>query len=63
MSGGEKLEKLRHFDKKFRIKHKKKGPHSETFWSFFLRFSQNYILNGKLNPKMDTIKDFLYQNF
>ena len=43
----------------FSQKHKKKRPRIETFWSVSPRYSCSYILNGKCNPKMDTIRAFL----
>ena len=50
--------KLRHFDKHF-IKKSRKRARREKFWSFFyLRYSENYILNGKYNLRMDTIRAF-----
>ena len=50
--------KLGHFEKQF-LKHvKKKGPAGKKFGFFLPRYSQNYILNGKFNLRMDTIRAF-----
>ena len=37
---------------------KKKGPTGKKFEAFPPRYSWNYILNGRLNPRMDTIRVF-----
>ena len=37
----------------------KKGPKGKQFGVFPPRYSQNYILNGTINPKVDTIMTFL----
>ena len=49
--------KLGYIDKLFvkKAKKKKKRKHSGTFSP---RYSQNYILNGKFNPRMYTIRAF-----
>ena len=49
--------KLGHFDKHFIKKSRKKAR--KIFWSFLsLRYSWNYILKGKFNPRIDTIRAF-----
>ena len=50
---------LGHFDKGFVKNTRKRGPTGKHFGIFSPRYSQNYILNGKFNPKMDTIMAFL----
>ena len=45
----------KHFVKNVRIK----GPAGKHFGNIFPRYSQNYILNGKFNPKMNTMRAFL----
>ena len=42
----------------FPQKHKIEGPAGKNFGSFSPRYSQNCILNGKFNTKMDTIRTF-----
>ena len=51
---------LEHFDKHFDKKEHfdKKGYAGENFGVFSPRYSQNYIVNGDFNPKMDTIRAF-----
>ena len=49
------------FQYTFCQKHKKKRPQRETFSS--PRYSRNYILNGKLNPKMDKIRVFFPESW
>ena len=47
----------------------KKGPRGKYLGVFSSRYSENYILNGKFNPKIDTIRAFfpkiraLFSNF
>ena len=49
---------LGHFNKHF-VNNARKEEHVwKKFGNFSPRYSQNYILNGKLNPKMDTIRYF-----
>ena len=50
--------KLGHFEKHFLKNVKKKGPAGKKFGFFLPRYSQNYILNGKFNLRMDTIRAF-----
>ena len=50
---------LRNFDKHFVKNTRKRGPTGKQFGNFSPRYSQNYILNGKFNPKMNTIRNFL----
>ena len=47
--------KLGHFNKLFVKNTRKKG---EKFWSFFPRYSENYIFNERFNPRIDTIRTF-----
>ena len=42
---------LGHFDKHF-VKNTRKKTPRERFWSFFCRYSWNYILNGKFNSRL-----------
>ena len=39
---------------------RKRGPTEKHFGVFSSRYSQNYILNGKFNPKTETIRDLLF---
>ena len=48
---------LGHFDKNF-FKSTKKGPRRETFWCLFLDTLIKFILNGKFNANMDSVKVF-----
>ena len=49
---------LGHFVKHFVKNTTKRGPTGKHFEVFFPRYSRNYILIGKFNPKMDTIRVF-----
>ena len=51
--------KLGHFNKHF-VKNTRKMASQGNILEFFSpRYSWNYILNGKFNPKMDTIRIFI----
>ena len=50
---------LRNFDKHFGKNTRKTGPTGKQFGNFSPTYPQNYILNGKFNPKMNTIRTFL----
>ena len=54
--------KLGHFNKYFVTNARKEEHVLKKVGNFSPRYSQNYILNGKLNPKMDTIRVFLSLN-
>ena len=49
-------EELGHFDKHFVKNTGKSDPAVKDFGFFSPRYSSSYILNRKINPKMDTIK-------
>ena len=49
---------LGHFDKPFVKKSRKKGPAGKSFCVFPPRYSSNYILNVKLNPRKGAIRAF-----
>ena len=49
---------LEHFDKHFFKKSRKKGTAEKNFSVFHPRYSSNYILNEKLNPKKGAIRAF-----
>ena len=53
---------LGHFDNHFIKNTRKKGPAGEHLEAFSPRYSENYILNGKFNPKIDTIRVVFSQN-
>ena len=42
-----------------KLGHFAKSPTRNNFGIPSPRYSQNYILNGKFNPKMDTIRTFI----
>ena len=48
-----------YFDKHFLKNMRKRGPVGKYFEVFLHLDTQNYILNEKFNPKMDTIRIFL----
>ena len=48
---------LGQFGKSFVRKCKRKRPHWKNFGAF-PRYSQSYILNGRFNQRMDTIRAF-----
>ena len=50
--------KLGHFHKHFLKKSRKKNPAAENFGAFCPTYSQNYILNGKFNLRIDKIRAF-----
>ena len=50
---------LGHFQKDLVKNTRKRGPSGKHFGAFSSIYSQNYILNGKFNPKMDTIRTFI----
>ena len=50
---------LEHFDKDFIKITRKRGPTVKKLGVFSSRYFENYILNGKFKPKMDTIRAFL----
>ena len=50
--------KLGHFDKHSQKFKNKNSPAGENFQVFSPRYSLNYILNGKFNLRMDTIRAF-----
>ena len=50
---------LGHFSKHFVKNSGKIGPAGGHLGNFFPRYFQNYILNDKFNPNIDTIKVFL----
>ena len=52
---------LGHFDKRFVKKNKKKGLAGKKFLVFPPRYFKKYILNGRFNTSMDTIRAF-FQN-
>ena len=49
---------LGHFDKHFVKQSRKKGTVGKNFSVFYPRYSSNYILNEKLNPRKGTIRAF-----
>ena len=55
-AGGQMLEELGHFSKHFVKNAKNGGPSGKHLGVFSPIYSQNYIFNGKFNPKMDTIR-------
>ena len=57
-SGQGRFHEIRALRQTFYQKVKKKGPAGKNFEVFSLRYSQNYILNGKFNLRMDTIRAF-----
>ena len=54
-SGRGMFRRIGHFDKHFVKMSRKKGTAGKNFGVFSPRYTQNYILNGKFNPRMDTI--------
>ena len=50
---------LGHFQKDLVKNTRKRDPSGKHFGAFSSIYSQNYILNGKFNPKMDTIRTFI----
>ena len=56
--GREVFVEFGHFDKHFIKNTRKEGQAGKNFGIFFPRYSSNYILNGKFNKKMDTIRVF-----
>ena len=53
---------LDHFNKPFIKNIRIKSPARKIFWVFSPRYSQNYILSRKVNPKMFTIRVFFFKN-
>ena len=51
---------LEHFDKDFIKITRKRGPTVKKLGVFSSRYFENYILNGKFKPKMDTIRTLFY---
>ena len=51
---------LRHFNRLF-VKNTRKNATGKSFGTFLPRYSQNYTLNRRFNPRMDTIWAF-FQN-
>ena len=58
VSGKVDFLELRHFDKHFVKKSRKKGTAGKNFSVFHPRYSSNYILNEKLNPRKGAIRAF-----
>ena len=52
---------LRYFDNHFVKNTRKRGPAGKHFGVFSPRYSSNYILNRKLNAKINTIRGFLFK--
>ena len=57
--GGGRFVELGYYDKDFVKNTRKRGPTGKHFGVLSPRYSQNYFLNGKFNPKVDTIRTFL----
>ena len=56
---GEDGVELVQFNKHFVKTKEKEAPQGNIFEFFLLDTLKNYILNGKFNPKIDTIRAFL----
>ena len=52
------LADLGHFSKLYVKIKRKKAFAAKNFGAFSPKYSQNYILNGRFNPRMNTIRDF-----
>ena len=49
---------LGHFNKVFVKNAKEKAPQANNLETFSPRYSSNYLLNGRFNPSMNTIRVF-----
>ena len=60
---GRRFVELGHFDQDFiKKKTEKETPQEKILQFFLLDILKSYILDGKFNPEMDTIRAFLSKN-